>query len=334
MRKYLISEKGKFYKANLHCHSTVSDGRNTPEELRDYYKAHGYQILALTDHELLVDHSDLNAEDFLMFTGYEYAIVDDASIMEAKTVELNLYPLDPHNEKHICFNPKNVWHGEVWRCETLERVGEIYERKLTLESVQHVIDEARANGFIVCLNHPAYSMLSPEFFGQFNGLFAMEIHNQGSFYDSCDFNPYMYQQMLSMGQRIGALATDDNHRAEIYDDEIDKRPWGFTMIKSEKLTHEAVTDALLNHNFYATQGPEIYELYIEDGKIHLTCEAVKTIIMHTKGRYFRMEIAPAGEFLNSARFEIPDDEFCWFEIIDAYGRHATTNAYFRDNDFY
>lgn len=88
MRKYLISEKGKFYKANLHCHSTVSDGRNTPEELRDYYKAHGYQILALTDHELLVDHSDLNAEDFLMFTGYEYAIVDDASIMEAKTVGL------------------------------------------------------------------------------------------------------------------------------------------------------------------------------------------------------------------------------------------------------
>ena len=33
MRKYLFGEKGNFYKANLHCHSTVSDGALTPEEL-------------------------------------------------------------------------------------------------------------------------------------------------------------------------------------------------------------------------------------------------------------------------------------------------------------
>ena len=34
MRKYLISNEGSFYKANLHTHSTVSDGRLTPEELK------------------------------------------------------------------------------------------------------------------------------------------------------------------------------------------------------------------------------------------------------------------------------------------------------------
>ena len=33
MKKYLLPENGQFYKANLHCHSTVSDGHLTPEEM-------------------------------------------------------------------------------------------------------------------------------------------------------------------------------------------------------------------------------------------------------------------------------------------------------------
>ena len=52
----------------------------------------------------------------------------------------------------ICFNPKNVWHGEKWRCETLPYYGEIYERSLTIESVQEVVDEAVKHGFLVSLN--------------------------------------------------------------------------------------------------------------------------------------------------------------------------------------
>ena len=34
MKKYLLPKDGSFYKANLHCHSTVSDGRFTPEEIK------------------------------------------------------------------------------------------------------------------------------------------------------------------------------------------------------------------------------------------------------------------------------------------------------------
>lgn len=68
MKKYLLPEKGNFYKANLHAHSTVSDGHFTPKELKNLYKNKGYSILAYTDHELLVDHSDLNDDEFLAIT--------------------------------------------------------------------------------------------------------------------------------------------------------------------------------------------------------------------------------------------------------------------------
>ena len=30
MKKFLLPENGNFYKANLHCHTTISDGRLTP----------------------------------------------------------------------------------------------------------------------------------------------------------------------------------------------------------------------------------------------------------------------------------------------------------------
>ena len=40
--KYLIDPAKKQYKANLHCHSVLSDGHCTPEELKAMYKAHGY----------------------------------------------------------------------------------------------------------------------------------------------------------------------------------------------------------------------------------------------------------------------------------------------------
>ena len=34
-RKYLLPETGRFYKANLHCHTTSSDGKFTPEEIKE-----------------------------------------------------------------------------------------------------------------------------------------------------------------------------------------------------------------------------------------------------------------------------------------------------------
>ena len=45
--KVFISKDKKQFKGNMHCHSTISDGRLTPEELKEAYKAAGYQVLAI-----------------------------------------------------------------------------------------------------------------------------------------------------------------------------------------------------------------------------------------------------------------------------------------------
>src|ERR1043166_3992023 len=42
-----------WWKGNLHTHSLWSDGDDYPEMIVDWYKQHGYQFLALSDHNVL-----------------------------------------------------------------------------------------------------------------------------------------------------------------------------------------------------------------------------------------------------------------------------------------
>ena len=74
MKKYLFGSKKNIYKGNLHCHSNLSDGNLSPQELKDYYKSNGYSILAITDHEHINNNSYLDDEDFLTITSCEIAI--------------------------------------------------------------------------------------------------------------------------------------------------------------------------------------------------------------------------------------------------------------------
>ena len=62
MKTYLLPENGTFYKANLHCHTTISDGRMTPEEVKNAYKEQGYSIVAYTDHDVFIPHPELCEE--------------------------------------------------------------------------------------------------------------------------------------------------------------------------------------------------------------------------------------------------------------------------------
>ena len=48
--KALFKQDGNWYKGNLHMHTTLSDGKITPEEAYDIYWEKGYDFIAMTDH--------------------------------------------------------------------------------------------------------------------------------------------------------------------------------------------------------------------------------------------------------------------------------------------
>ena len=49
------SKEGNWYKGNIHCHTTDSDGMLTPDEVVRLYKDAGYQFLAISDHNIFSD---------------------------------------------------------------------------------------------------------------------------------------------------------------------------------------------------------------------------------------------------------------------------------------
>lgn len=54
----------RFYKGNLHAHSLWSDGHDFPENVLDWYRRHGYDFAALTEHnELATGERWLDVED-------------------------------------------------------------------------------------------------------------------------------------------------------------------------------------------------------------------------------------------------------------------------------
>ena len=104
MKKYLLPSDGQFYKANLHCHTTVSDGKLTPAEVKEAYKSRGYSIVAYTDHDVMVAHPELDDENFLALTGYEIEVTEtwDGPFANKKTAHMCFIAMSRDVERQVC----------------------------------------------------------------------------------------------------------------------------------------------------------------------------------------------------------------------------------------
>ena len=79
MKDQMLLPEGRAYKANLHCHTTLSDGEFTPQQIKDAYLAQGYSIVAFTDHRHYAHHTELNDEGFLALAGLEVDVTQEPS---------------------------------------------------------------------------------------------------------------------------------------------------------------------------------------------------------------------------------------------------------------
>jgi hypothetical protein len=270
MRKYLLSENGNFYKANLHCHSVYSDGKMTVEALKALYKNAGYSIVAFTDHNVLFDHSYLNDDNFLALTAVEIDVNEKDSDRK-NCVHLNFYAKDQHNTAIPCYNPVYLRHQNSPDIIYPEQkfVGTPdYVRDY--HNINAMIGEFVRNGFLACLNHVTWSIQDLDDYRDIDGIFAMEIYNHACVVEGYDeINSRPYDELLRRGRRIFCIAADDNHNKYPAEKPRFDSLGGFVMIKSPSLSYKDIITSLENGNFYASSGPEIYEIYQEDNKVYV-----------------------------------------------------------------
>jgi len=344
MKKFLLPQNGKFYKANLHCHSTLSDGKFTPTEIKDLYKSKGYSIVAFSDHDALFCNYELTDSEFVAITAYETSVRNDndATPHAYRTIiDFCLYAKEPQNIVQVGFHPDSVkWLVEKGvltedDVKSIKYTGDMECMHTYYPGeINKIIKTANENGFLVCMNHPMWSLMTYNDYSQFEGLWAMEVYNHGcrALYGLPD-SQNVYDDMLRCGKKLFCIATDDNHNPYPLDSYKSDSFGGFTMINCEKLDYKSVIEAMENGNFYSSTGPEIYELYYEDGYVHIKCSPAAEICLTTLGRRGERVASDDKKPICEASFKIDKELYGMIRlvVIDEKGEKAYTNAYFTDD---
>jgi len=336
MKKYLISEDGEFYKAALHCHSTVSDGKLTPEELKNEYMRRGYSIVAYTDHDIMIPHPELLSEDFLPITAMEIAIDKKENWKNYQnTYHLNVYSPELNRSVSGTFCEEYAAkkeHTKVMISDEMRASGQP-GREYSKEYAQKMIDIATDEGCLVSLNHPVWSLNTRDDYSGLKGFFGVEWMNTG-----CDMAGYIdsmqpIAELLSEGEKMCyPLATDDTHSMR----ELGK---AWCQIKAKKLDYDEIFEALRRGDFYSSNGPEIKELYVKDGMVYIKTSNASRISIVTDHRLIiskrsenddlteaELSLATFKEHMKNA----PEGHVSWLrvDVMDKNRKYARTRAFF------
>ena len=311
MKNHLLPEKTQ-YKANLHCHSTFSDGRFTVEQHKENYLSHGYSIVAYSDHNRLIPHPELKDERFLPITSLEIDMTEpfEGSWLNARTYHINFFCEDENRTEFIPM-----------------------DRAYDVGVANDMIKRAHDAGFLAQYNHPRWSLQSsPDYIG-LEGLDLFELFNTGCELEMANgYGEREFEQMLIAGKYPCPSATDDNHNGCMtLDSPYCDSFGGFDMICMDKLEYGEFFKAVRNGDMYASTGPEILSLYTENGKAYIECSPCHTVILRTESRASR----PVHSFecdITHAEFDLGfnyDWRFIRFECHDNKGK-AFTRAYLKD----
>ena len=151
MDRLPFDKPGKFWKGNIHTHSTRSDGALPPEEVCRRYREAGYHFLSITDHFLeqygypVVDTRPFRTEGFTTLVGAELHAPIPGSALKWDIGAIDL-PLD--------FEP--------WR---------------EGESGPGIAARALEAGAFVVAVHPHHSFVTPEQILSLGPIHAIEIFN-------------------------------------------------------------------------------------------------------------------------------------------------------------
>lgn len=252
-----FTSPGRFWRGNLHTHTTASDGNHTTDEIVGAYRGAGYDFLSITDHFRaqfgypLTDASGYDGPGFITIRGAEL---------------------------HAGWTRA----GELWHMLAVG-LPEGFAAPHQGEEVASLVDRALDGGAFVAAAHPALQGVTPEEILKVGPIHAVETWNaNGAYYDRSD-SWYVLDQLLSRGSRCFALATDDAHSLE---DRYWRRGW--VQVKAQDLTPTAIVAALKSGSYYSSTGPSIEDIRLDVAgrQLTVTCSPVERIAVTSIGMQF------------------------------------------------
>lgn len=291
-------------KGALHCHTTRSDGDGEPDEVIRLHKENNYDFIALTDHRIY------NYKNF------------------AEDVDITIIPGMEFDNTFVRENGFRTWH-QVYIGPDDETNGYRQDEKLprgdakTQEEFQKYLDEAHEKNNLTIYCHPQWSSTPTRYFDKLEGNFAFEIWNSGcAIEDDMDTdNGAYWDELLGMGNKLFAVATDDGHAMYQHCN-------GWVMVNAENNV-KAILEALKNGAFYSSCGPEIKDFYVDDeGVAHIEASECEKIIFQCDKHPSKMFTAKDTPLVK-AELNLKDDyDYIRVTIEDKNGKKAWTNPIF------
>lgn len=293
-----FSRPGRWWRGNLHTHSTLSDGHRSPEEVCRFYEAQGYDFLSLTDHFL--EHYGWPIADTRPFRTQTFTTIIGAEIHPAQDrMEL----------------------GASWHILAVGLPLDFAPSPLA-ETGPELARRALATGAYVVAAHPQWHTMTDRDVAALGPIHALEIFNASCADDNDTAeSAYMLDLLLARGQRLTACATDDAHFVLNTRD----RAAGWVMVKSETLQPDALVAALKAGDYYSSSGPTIYDLDVEPGRcLSLRCSpANRVFLLGGPARYTMV----GEQGMTEAQFDLSDwtQPYARVLVRDDAGRKAWTN---------
>ena len=241
----MFENEGKWFRGNLHMHTTDSDGRLDPVSAREEYRKAGYDFIAVTDHWRMSKDVPSKDGSMLEISGVEY---DTGDMVNTKVF-------------HIL--------GIGMQRPAFEEV----DHKIPPQKIIDAINEA---GGIAILAHPAWSIMNPDDIAKCKGIAGAEVYNTVSNIDffngrRSDASHY-FDIWADNGYLIRPFASDDCH---MYKGE---QTQNYIMVKAKELTRDAILSAIRNGDFYASQGPEFVAIRRSGNTIAVECRGASKIL--------------------------------------------------------
>jgi len=280
--------EGEWLKGNLHTHTTLSDGRSTPQGRVDAYRARGYDFLALTDHERLADIESLRADGLLVIRGIEFGCANPIGGHSYHLVGLDL---------PATFQPPGTRH------------------------IQTVVDAINAAGGKAILAHPYWCGQSIKDLEIVEDYLGVEVYNA-----TCHrgigkgTSAVHWDDLLSQRKPVLGFAVDDAHH------ETRDAYQGWVMAKCAERSKQAVMDALVRGRFYATCGPTIESIRVDGNRVTVRCSPVAAISLICDGARGGHVFREDGQPITEAELRLGGSEiFARVECTDGAGRTAWSN---------
>jgi hypothetical protein len=224
----------------------------------------------------MLDRSNLCEDGFLVLNGFEHSVGQFG--YEGRLVHIGMIATRPDIKPFVmlpCPDRNSLSDDEYTK------------------AVNNAVKIANDNGFLCIQNHPRWSFDGDEECMQYEGFWGMEVYNHFSEVMGIeDYNVATQQRLARQGKDVFAIMADDDHNkpgwSVMQSNEFDVTTTsfgGWIVIKASSLTYENIITALKNGDFYASNGPEFYELYITDeNKLIVKCSEVQSITVSCRMR--------------------------------------------------